>query len=142
MENLCNESEIIPDEVSSESAEIAANAEDLANDLAETSNDVAIDVCSELGEFHPGITEESAGAICNLERYRELRALGLDTKEAYRATSIERSASTRRHLSGAIGNAAAPNRKGISEQELRSARELFGGISDAEIRQLYNRVNV
>jgi hypothetical protein len=100
------------------------------------------DVCAELGEFCPGITEDAADSICNLSRYRELRALGLNSEEAYRATARQRTHDGRAHLSGAVGNAAPPRRGGISEQELRSARELLGGISDAEIRRLYKRVNV
>ena len=99
------------------------------------------DACAELGEFFPGITEESADAVCNLERYRQLRALGLSTEEAYRATARQRAQDSRSHLSGAVGSAAPPRRGGISEQELRSARELLGDISDAEIRRLYKRVN-
>ena len=96
---------------------------------------------AELCELLPGITEESADAVCDLERYRQLKALGLSTEEAYRATARQRAADTRSHLSGAVGNAAPPRRGGISEQELRSARELLGDISDAEIRRLYKRVN-
>lgn len=100
-----------------------------------------LDAFAELCELLPGITEESADAVCDLERYRQLKALGLSTEEAYRATARQRAADTRSHLSGAVGNAAPPRRGGISEQELRSARELLGDISDAEIRRLYKRVN-
>ena len=100
-----------------------------------------LDAFAELCELLPGITEESADAVCDLDRYRQLKALGLSTEEAYRATARQRAADTRSHLSGAVGNAAPPRRGGISEQELRSARELLGDISDAEIRRLYKRVN-
>lgn len=113
-----------------------------AEEEAAAAEDMTVDISSELGEFCPGITEEGAEAICNLDRYRELRALGLNSEEAYRATARQRATDNRAHLSGAVGNAAAPRRGGISEQELRSARELLGGISDAEIRRLYKRVNV
>jgi hypothetical protein len=99
------------------------------------------DACAEIGRFFPGITEDAADAVCDLERYRQLRALGLSTEEAYRATARRRAADNRSHLSGAVGNAAPPRRGGISEQELRSVRELLGNVSDAEIRRLYKRVN-
>lgn len=119
---------------------IGTTADGSVTEESETGGD-APDVCAELGKFFPGITEESAEAVCDPERYRQLRALGLSTEEAYRATARQRAADNRSHLSGAVGSAAPPRRGGISEQELRSARELLGDISDAEIRRLYKRVN-
>ncbi len=101
----------------------------------------ATDVLSELCEGYPEITPENAAELCNLERYRELRALGLNVDEAYRATAKKRSATDNRaHLSVSVGGGGAPMSHGISEPELRSAREIFSGMSDAEIRRLYKRV--
>ena len=101
----------------------------------------AVDTLSELYEGYPEITPECAAELCNLERYRELRALGLNVDEAYRATAKKRSATDNRaHLSVSVGGGGAPTSHGISEPELRSAREIFSGMSDAEIRRLYKRV--
>ena len=101
----------------------------------------ATDVLSELCVGYPEITPENAAELCNLDRYRELRALGLNVDEAYRATAKQRSATDNRaHLSVSVGGGGAPVSHGISEPELRSAREIFSGMSDAEIRRLYKRV--
>ena len=141
METSFDKNALTEDAVSSEAEpDIGATADETATVGAEN-GDGAPDICAELGEFFPGITEESADAVCNLERYRQLKALGLSTEEAYRATARQRTADSRSHLSGAVGSAAPPRRGDISEQELRSARELLGDISDAEIRRLYKRVN-
>ena len=104
----------------------------------------AIDVSeplTELCESYPELTPESAEALCNLERYRELRALGLSVEEAYRATAKKKpTADNRAHLSVSVGGGGTPASHGISEPELRSAREIFSDMSDAEIRRLYKRV--
>lgn len=99
------------------------------------------DTLTELYESYPELTPESAEALCNLDRYRELRALGLSVEEAYRATAKKKLApDNRAHLSVSVGGGGAPASHGISEPELRSAREIFSGMSDAEIRRLYKRV--
>lgn len=95
----------------------------------------------ELCEVYPEITCENADDLCNIERYRELRALGLSVEEAYRATSKRKVASdSRSHLSVSVGGGGVPSSHGISEPELRSARDIFSGMSDSEIRRLYKRV--
>ena len=101
----------------------------------------AVDTLTELYESYPELTPESAEALFNLDRYRELRALGLSVEEAYRATAKKKPApDNRAHLSVSVGGGGAPTSHGISEPELRSAREIFSGMSDAEIRRLYKRV--
>ena len=120
------------DESASEDANIAASEE------PETD---ATDVLAELCDGYPELTPDNAAALCNLDRYRELRALGLTVDEAYRATSKKKaSPDSRAHLSVSVGGGGAPSSHGISEPELRSAREIFSGMSDAEIRRLYKRV--
>ena len=95
----------------------------------------------ELSLICPGITDENADEYCNLERYRELRALGLSGEEAYAATARKRpQADSRSHLSSLVGRGSSAPRGGMSEAELRTARDIFCGMSDAEIRRLYKRV--
>ena len=95
----------------------------------------------ELSLVCPGINDENADEYCNLERYRELKTLGLSTEEAFAATARKRVArDSRAHLSSSIGRGASIPRSGMSEQDLRAAREIFVGMSDAEIRQLYKKV--
>ena len=139
MENIDIISDTTVDELCDEAAgEALAEAE--APTLEEESDEVR-DALSELFASHPEITSENAGALCNLERYRELRALGLDVEEAYRATSKRGvSADSRSHLSVSVGGGGAPSSHGIPEPELRSARDIFSDMSDAEIRRLYKRV--
>lgn len=74
-------------------------------------------------------------------RYAELRDLGLSPREAYLATSERRQRpDTRRHLSSAVPKRAAMP-AGLSQNELSEARELFSGLSDAELNRLARRVN-
>lgn len=119
-----------------------------ADELSQSEETVADDVdiiaefdTEELSLICPGINGENADEYCNLSRYRELRALGLDSREAYAATAKRRvRGDTRSHLSSSIGRGSSVNRTGMTESELRSAREIFDGMSDAEIRRLYKRV--
>lgn len=74
-------------------------------------------------------------------RYAELRDLGLSPREAYLATSERRQRpDTRRHLSSAVPKRAAMP-AGLSQSELSDMRELFSGLSDAELNRLARRVN-
>ena len=138
-----------------ESTEIIAEAldeklaEDAIGESADAEGEVyaeepaaeSLDTLTELYESYPELTPESAEALCNLDRYRELRALGLSVEEAYRATAKKKPApDNRAHLSVSVGGGGVPASHGISEPELRSAREIFSGMSDAEIRRLYKRV--
>ncbi len=86
------------------------------------------------------------GSITELEnpmRYAALRDLGLSPAEAYLATSKKRRApNTRAHLQSAVPKFAAMPRGSMSEQELIMARELFGDLSDREIKKLYRKVTV
>ncbi len=71
-------------------------------------------------------------------RYAELRDLGLSPAEAYLATKRRRS-DNRSHLRS-IHNVKATHQNTMTDSEMASARELFGDISDAEIRKLYKKV--
>ena len=118
--------------------EQGAGAEETITDDAACEEELDIEG---LSLICPGISDENADEYCNLERYRELKTLGLSTEEAFAATARKRVArDSRAHLSSSIGRGASIPRSGMSEQDLRAAREIFVGMSDAEIRQLYKRV--
>ena len=72
-------------------------------------------------------------------RYAALRDLGLSAAEAYLATSPKRRQDNRAHLRPTRSVARSSSML-MSEAEMSAARELFGDISDSQIRQLYKRV--
>ena len=80
-------------------------------------------------------------SLFNTERYRELRSLGLSEREAYLATRISPREDNRAHLSASFAREAKTPSSTMPETELRRVRDLFEGMSDAEIRRLYKRVN-
>lgn len=140
---MVESTEIIAENLDEELAEdaIGESADAESEVYAEEPAAEAVEMLTELYESYPELTPESAEALCNLDRYRELRALGLSVEEAYRATAKKRPATDNRaHLSVSVGGGGVPTSHGISEPELRSAREIFSGMSDAEIRRLYKRV--
>lgn len=92
------------------------------------------------GEFPELEGTESIAQIKNPLRYGALRDLGLSPTEAYLACRGKVAArDNRAHLHHSVPRfAKAPI--GMSRTELERARELFGGMSDAEIQSLYRRV--
>ncbi len=78
----------------------------------------------------------------NPERYAALRDLGLSQEEAYRATTKKVFAKhdTRAHLRSSAPKGAGAPRGTMSYRDMETARELFPGISDAEIQRLYKKV--
>lgn len=73
-------------------------------------------------------------------RYAALRDLGLSPEEAYLATAKRRAQDTRAHLRSAHGKNAGASIGMMSQHELSAARDLFPGLSDAEIQRLYKKV--
>lgn len=74
-------------------------------------------------------------------RYAHLRDLGLSASEAYLATSPKRQRiDTRAHLTSAVSRIAASPKSSMTRRELDSAREIFSGMSDSEIQNLYKKV--
>lgn len=74
-------------------------------------------------------------------RYAHLRDLGLSASEAYLATSPKRQRTdTRAHLTSAVSRIAASPKNSMTRRELDSAREIFSGMSDSEIQNLYKKV--
>lgn len=124
-------------------AEIAPETE-LLTEEEFTAEETAplLDELSELAEEFPelgsisDITELREG-----ERYKELRSLGLSAREAYLATSPKVSRpDTRAHLSDSFPRSARSPRSGMTRAELREAREIFAGLGDAQIMELYKKV--
>ncbi|MBR2965078.1 MAG: hypothetical protein IKC34_00855 [Clostridia bacterium] len=97
-----------------------------------------------LAESFPEIlAAENPDEVINLERYAELRALGLTEREAYMATRrAVRREDNRAHLSPTVTKETRGPHSAMPEGELRACRELFFGMSDAEIRRLYKKVSV
>ncbi len=87
------------------------------------------------GEFPDVSLDESS------ERYRELRSLGLTPREAYFA-SAQRAPKfdTRSHLKSSVPRMARSPMGAMSRRELEEARELFSGMSDRQIEDLYRKV--
>lgn len=77
-------------------------------------------------------------------RYGELRDLGLTPEEAYLATAKRRPSprpETRAHLHSAVPRHAGGSGYNMTAREMSAARELFSGMSDAEIQKLYRKVS-
>lgn len=73
-------------------------------------------------------------------RYAALRDLGLSPSEAYLATQGKRRIRDNRSHLVASPTIASASKSAISEREMEAARDIFPGISDAEIRKLYRKV--
>lgn len=93
------------------------------------------------GEFPELSGLSSLEDMRSYDRYRELCDMGLTPREAYLATSPKKAVSGgKSHLRGTpIGNGTR-GVGGISHAELQLAREIFGNLTDAEIRKLYRKV--
>ena len=75
------------------------------------------------------------------ERYRELRSLGLTPKEAYFASaSRSYKFDTRSHLTSAMPKMAKSPTGSMSVREMTEAREIFPGLTDRQIENLYKTV--
>lgn len=72
-------------------------------------------------------------------RYAALRDLGLTPAEAYLATAKRQKKDNRSHLI-ATRTLSTARVGSMTDAELSAAREIFSGVSDAEIRKLYKRV--
>ncbi len=122
------------------------------NESADTCVEISSDGYEELIErdldaLRAAIPElENIKDISELEnpvRYGALRDLGLSPEEAYRATTTgrkERRPDNRAHLRSSVPRAVRSPESNISYRELEIAREIFSGVSDAEIQRLYRKV--
>ena len=92
-------------------------------------------------EFYEARSLSSIAELDNPVRFAELRELGLSPKEAYLATQRPKSRTDNRsHLVGSAPISAAHSGVSMTRGELQRARELFSGMSDGEIQELYKRV--
>lgn len=83
----------------------------------------------------------SISDLKNPIRYGALRDLGLTPREAYLASGGRKEAyDNRAHLSSSVPRKMSSQFCEIPRAELDAARELFGDMSDGEIRNLYRKV--
>ena len=121
-------------------AELCEQAPELQAETEETF-DINSDkeaLAAEIG----GIEDKDLCELVNGERYRELRLLGLSVKEAFLATARRECVThdNKAHLGRSIPRSVHTPTSAMSTEELLEARELFGNLSDEEIKKLYNKV--
>ncbi|MBR5818217.1 MAG: hypothetical protein IKY62_06180 [Clostridia bacterium] len=104
-------------------------------------SEIAAKDLSELKALFPELGEiRDLTEIKNPLRYAALRDLGLSAEEAYLATNAQRRAyDTRAHLTSTVPVGAASAIE-MPRSDYDMARELFGELSDTEIRKLYRKV--
>ncbi len=116
--------------------------EEIAEEVCEAEENPApeLDLDSDLNEL-AGEFPEPISRDMLPERYGELRALGLTPVEAYLA-SVRRTAKfdSRSHLKTSVPRAAKSPGGAMPRRELLEARELFSGLSDRQIEDLYRKV--
>ena len=102
---------------------------------------IAEDIKALATEF-PRLGGTDAESLFDKDRYKELRALGLSEREAFLATAKKAAEHNDHlsHLNGSVPRRARALDTGMSVGEMKSAREIFTGLSDEEIRALYRRV--
>lgn len=90
----------------------------------------------------PELTELSGiTQLKNPTRYGALRDLGLSPIEAYLATNQRAPLpDNRAHLTSGVPISARPPAFAMTKGQMSEARELFEGMSDAEIQKLYLKV--
>ena len=98
------------------------------------------DVAALKAEFPELVGISDITELNNPLRYAALRDLGLTPAEAYMATAKRGTRDTRSHLKSAHGKSAAASPSMMSQYELAAARDLFPGMSDAELQRLYKKV--
>lgn len=92
------------------------------------------------GEFSPD-KELDVSDLKNPIRYGALRDLGLSPREAYLASGGKRlNEDNRAHLSSSVPKKFSSKFSEMPRAELDAARELFGDLSDAQIRNLYKKI--
>ncbi len=116
-------------------------ADDTQEETQENNSYDYIEDMETLAEEFPELRGREITELENPMRYAALRDLGLTPREAYLATSgIRIQRDNRSHLGSAVPRGASRPSSKITASELKAARELFDGISDAQIIQLYKRV--
>ena len=96
-----------------------------------------IDLCRQFPEI---AGSDAIGAVSS-ERYCQLRALGLTPGESYLAIGAGRGRiDNRSHLVTTVPVSSVAHELGMTQREMNEARELFGDLSDSEIKKLYKKV--
>ncbi len=101
---------------------------------------------SEIREMFPQLADvNELSEIENSERFVELRAMGLSVREALLATNGTAKArgsayDNRSHLKSSVPKAGGSSGIQMSRAELQAARDLFGTLTEKEIKELYKRV--
>lgn len=127
--------------VADDASETEAHAtEDNSADKIDYASLIAEDIAALKAEFPELVGITDITELNNPLRYAALRDLGLSPAEAYMATAKRRTQDTRSHLKSAHGKGASASVTMMSQLELRTARDLFPGMSDSEIQRLYKRV--
>lgn len=134
------EDEALPEGVAAD-GDTDGEGDNVAADAVDYDEIIRSDILELRSRFPELSGIEDITDLDNPIRYAELRDLGLSPREAYLATGERRQKpDTRRHLSSAVPKRAAMP-AGLSQSELSEARELFSGLSDAELNRLARRVN-
>jgi len=108
-------------------------------EVYEGSEPEAVDYTSELEGLSAEFPDVNLGG--HAERYSELRALGLSEREAFFASAsrVPRT-DNRAHLFGGMPKMAKSPMGAMPRRELEAAREIFSGLSDRQIEDLYKKV--
>ncbi len=122
--------------------DISENIEKSDEELPDIDYDelMASDLAELIHEFPELSSLTSLTDIKNPLRYAALRDMGLSPTEAYLAARGKESRDTRSHLTGGVPKPAGAQGSTMSRKELEGARDLFFGLSDAEIQRLWRRV--
>ena len=98
-----------------------------------------VDYASEIEVLSGEFPEVNLGE--HTERYSELRSLGLTEREAFFASASRLPRTDNRaHLGGGMPKMARSPMGAMPRRELEAAREIFSGLSDRQIENLYKKV--
>ena len=97
---------------------------------------------SEIKKLVPELSDvDHLGKLPFAHRFAELRELGLSVKEALYATMPTYTRENgKSHLKGSVPRGKGALLDSLSVSEMREAKDLFYGLSEAEINSLYRRV--
>ena len=115
--------------------------EETDTEIEDGDEDLSADIDALASQFPELTALNDISELNNAKRYAELRALGLTPAEAYLATAKRSAAKdSRSHLRSSVPGGVGIPHSGMSARQMNEARELFSGLSDAEIRSLYKKV--
>ena len=137
----------MPEEIIEEIEAEENSPEDIKTDNESAEDDYEAIIEEDLEVLRKSIPDLAAiSDISELEnpvRYGALRDLGLTPEEAYRATTTRirvTKSDNRSHLRSSAPKPASSPVSSMSYRDMEAARQIFSGISDAEIQRLYKKV--